>query len=98
MGAYCEEAEFQMTVYVLQQIYKAHPGVTCMKQMTRTLMRWPGIERDIEQEVQACGTCQVNQSSPPETPMLLRQWPAQPWSRVHVDFMGPFQKAKCSWY
>ena len=56
--------------YVLQQLHEAHPGVTRMKQLARTLVWWPGIDWDIEQEVQVCGTCQVNQSFPPETSML----------------------------
>ena len=61
-----------------------------MKQLARTLVWWPGIDQDIENTVKSCAECQTNQSSPTETPLLPWQWPSRPWSRVHVDFMGPF--------
>ena len=75
---------------VLQELHEAHPGATRMKQLARTLVWWPGIDQDIENTVKSCAECQTNQSSPTETPLLPWQWPSRPWSRVHVDFMGPF--------
>ena len=74
---------------VLQELHEAHPGATRMKQLARTLVWWPSIDQDIENTVKSCAECQTNQSSPTET-LLPWQWPSRPWSRVHVDFMGPF--------
>ena len=77
---------------VLQELHEAHPGAIRMKQLARTLVWWPGIDQDIENTVKSCAECQTNQSSPTETPLLPWQWSSRPWSRVHVDFMGPFMR------
>ena len=69
---------------------EAHPGVTRMKRLARTLVWWPGIDHDIEQKVKSCPECQINQASPPEAPLQPWRWPTRPWSRLHVDFAGPF--------
>ena len=30
------------------------------------------------------------QNNPKTTPLHSREWPAQPWQRIHIDFAGPF--------
>ena len=35
--------------------------------------------------------CQINQRRLPVMPLHPWQWPAKPWSRIHVDYAGPFQ-------
>ena len=74
----------------LQELHEAHPGATRMKRIARTLVWWPGIDSDIEQQVKHCHMCQSQQSFPPVTPLQPWSWPTRPWSRVHVDFTGPF--------
>ena len=76
---------------VLQELHKAHPGATRMKQLARTLVWWPGIDQDIENTVKSCAECQTNQSSPTETPLYPGNGPVVPGQEfMHVDFMGPF--------
>ena len=72
---------------VLQELHDGHPGVTRMKSLTRMVVWWPGINMDIDQYVR---TCQVNQLSPPATPMQPWKWPTWPWARLHLDYSGPF--------
>ena len=76
---------------VLEELHEAHPGVTQMKQMARTMVWWIGIDKDIEQTVQSCSECQSNQSLPPSAPLQPWRWPTRPWARVHADFAGPIQ-------
>ena len=40
--------------------------------------------------VKQCSTCQENRSSPTVALLPPWQWPSQPWSRVHLDFAGPY--------
>ena len=58
---------------VLQELHEAHRGSTQMKRIAHTLVWWPKIDQDIEQEIKSCCECQANQSSPPASPL-------QPWS------------------
>ena len=47
--------------------------------------------QEIEQEVHECHECQKRQAAPPQVPLQPWSWPKQPWSRLHVDFAGPFK-------
>ena len=61
-----------------------------MKQLVRSHVWWPGIDRAIEQLAHSCTACQENKNSPALAPLHLWSWPTTPWDRVHVDFLGPF--------
>uniref|UniRef100_A0A8C2FFT4 Gypsy retrotransposon integrase-like protein 1 n=2 Tax=Cyprinus carpio TaxID=7962 RepID=A0A8C2FFT4_CYPCA len=75
---------------VLQEVHIAHPGVSRMKSLARAYVWWPNMDRDIEDKVQHCKECQENQKMPPPVPLQPWEWPSRPWSRLHVDFAGPF--------
>ena len=76
---------------VLHELHCGHPGITRMKALARTYVWWPGIDKDIENMVQTCNECQVNQATPPVAPLHPWKWPTKPWSRLHLDFAGPLQ-------
>ncbi len=40
--------------------------------------------------------CQQNQPSPPSAPLQPWSWPTRPWSCLHIEYAGPFEKEK--WY
>lgn len=70
--------------------HESHIGSTRMKSLARGYLWWPGLDQDIEQYVKSCELCQLHQPSPPLT--LVHQWtpPESVWSRVRLDFAGPF--------
>ena len=39
----------------------------------------------------SCDACQSNRKTPPKAPLHPWEWPSKPWTRLHVDFAGPFQ-------
>ena len=75
---------------VLMELHASHPGVSRMKALARMYVWWPGIDKDIESLVRSCQECQSYQSSPPVAPLHPWVWPGTPWSRLHIDFAGPF--------
>ena len=75
---------------VLQGLHTAHPGIARMKSLARSYVWWPGLDADLEAKVKSCISCQENQKSPPQAPLHPWEWPEHPWSRVHVDYAGPF--------
>ena len=62
-----------------------------MRSLSRMYVWWPTIDSDIEKTVRRCTNCQSVQSAPPVAPLQPWKWPTCPWSRVHIDFAGPFQ-------
>ena len=49
------------------------------------------MDRDFEEVVKKCKTCQENQTMPKHVAIYPWEWPNHPWSRIHIDFAGPFQ-------
>ena len=75
---------------VMQTLHDAHPGITRIKGLARSFVWWPGIDKDLERKVKSCQICQENGKAPAVAPLHPWEWPARPWSRLHVDFAGPF--------
>ena len=61
-----------------------------MKAVGRSLMWWPGIDLDIERTVPSCDTCRRSRPKPAEAPLQTWSFPERPWSRLHIDYAGPF--------
>ena len=52
-------------------------------------MAW--YDAELEKCVRECEDCQKKkQKTPPVTPLQLWSWPEKHWSRVHIDYAGPF--------
>lgn len=75
--------------HILKRLHEGHSGIVQTKMMARAYLWYPSLDTDIEAMVADCELCQINRNNPPTTE---HSWPAatKPWSRVHVDFMGPF--------
>ena len=60
-----------------------------MKQLARSVVWWPGIDSDREngkilQDVFS------EPESPPIAPLHPWEWSRKPWTRLHMDYAGPF--------
>jgi hypothetical protein len=71
--------------FVMSLLHESHPGMVRMKLLARSIIWWPNIDREIENFVQCCKTCQAVQRA--ETP-LLNDWPncMRRMQRIHIDF------------
>ena len=75
---------------LLNELHQGHPGVARMKALARGYIWWPKMDAEIEEEVKSCMSCQENQQMPGEAPLHPWEYPDKPWSRVHLDYAGPF--------
>ena len=75
---------------VVTLIHEAHPGISRMKNLARSYFWWPGIDKQLENCVKSRETCQMHQRSSPPSCFHPWSWPNKPWSRVHIDYAGPF--------
>lgn len=75
---------------VLHALHKTHSGIVQTKSLARSYVWWPQLNDDIETMVQNCNKCSENRHMPPKTSY---EWvmPVKPWSRLNMDFAGPFQ-------
>ena len=48
------------------------------------------MDADIDNLVKSCTVCQQSRPAPAVAPSHSWEWPSEPWSRLHLDFMGPF--------
>jgi len=75
---------------LVSELHNTHPGIVTMEAITRSHVWWPGIDSELKSCVHCCDTCMQLSKSPAELPLSLWSWPSKPWSRIHVDFAGPF--------
>ncbi|XP_058023862.1 uncharacterized protein K02A2.6-like, partial [Ahaetulla prasina] len=75
---------------VLDLLHEGHPGIVRMKGLARSYVWWPLMDSEIAERVGKCQACQESRPLPPTAP--VREWerPQGPWSRIHIDFAGPF--------
>jgi hypothetical protein len=75
---------------VLEILHESHPGISKMKALARSVVWWPGIDQDIESRVNGCHNCQESAAAKAPAPSCPWEFPARPWSRLHLDYAGPF--------
>ena len=76
--------------FVLEELHDSHLGASKMKSLARAYIWWPKLDSDIESLTRACTACQQTSALPSKAPLHPWEWPSQPWSRLHLDFAGPF--------
>ena len=76
---------------LLDELHSGHVGSSRMKELARSYLWWPNIDRDLEELVKHCLTCLESRKSPPKAELHPWEWPSHPWHRIHVDYAGPVQ-------
>lgn len=75
----------------LRHLHAAHMGIVRTKALARVLLWWPGLSSRIEHMVNTCRSCQATRAHAPHLPVAPWQRPDAPWSRLHIDYAGPFR-------
>ncbi|XP_057677181.1 uncharacterized protein K02A2.6-like [Corythoichthys intestinalis] len=53
---------------MLAQLHAGHSGIVKMKEMARSYFWWPGLDKQIEETVKSCSSCQKIRNNPPAAP------------------------------
>ena len=80
----------ELRATVLEEIHQAHPGTVRMKALARSYLWWPNIDQDIDQTSKTCQVCQQHANNPEKAPPHPWEHPSKPWSRLHMDYAGPY--------
>lgn len=75
---------------ILDCLHDGHPGIVQAKSFARSYVWWPGLDADLERACRNCQQCQAVAHKPAAAPSHAWEWPQEPWSRLHVDYAGPF--------
>ena len=74
---------------ILDVLHEEHVGINKTKALARSYVWWHNIDKDIENRVRTCKSCQIHGNNPVKTPIHSWETPAGPWDRLHIDFAGP---------
>jgi Reverse transcriptase (RNA-dependent DNA polymerase)/RNase H-like domain found in reverse transcriptase/Integrase zinc binding domain/Integrase core domain len=69
-----------------------HPGSRKMLQIIRRTFCWEKIQKDIQEYIKGCVTCQRIRPNPSSVPLTERcHPPSAPFDRIYMDFWGPIK-------
>lgn len=74
---------------VLLELHESHMGIVKTKAIARSYVWWPGVDEALEALCRACAACAAEADAPPRHSPSPWPWPATPWARLHIDFLGP---------
>jgi hypothetical protein len=74
---------------LIEELHAGHVGASRMKELARSYIWWPGLDKELEAIVRSCPTCLESRHMPRRAELHPWEWPSQPWHRIHVDYAGP---------
>jgi hypothetical protein len=69
----------------LKVLHSGHQGIVKTKQLTRDLLYWPGVNKEVEELISTCATCQENRNMQAKEPLMPTPVPSRPWEHVAED-------------
>ena len=70
---------------VLEELHQCHLGIHRMKALARSYLWWPHLDKDLENLVHNCHTCQMHPNTPSKA-IHPWEWSNKPWQRIHMDY------------
>ena len=74
---------------VLQIVHRSHLGIVKAKSLLRSKVYWYGIDKDVENFLKSCSSCQQIANPEKPTPVKMSELPSKPWEYISADFYGP---------
>ena len=76
---------------LLEELHMGHSGASRMKELARSYVWWPNLDKDLEDLTTSCQDCLALRAMPPKAELHPWEWPDRPWHRLHVDYAGPVE-------
>ena len=74
---------------IMSELHSSHAGSSRMKELARSYVWWPNLDKDLEELCNSCPDCLSTRANPPKAELHPWEWPTHPWHRIHVDYAGP---------
>ena len=83
-----------MLPYSLQRkaldiVHEGHLGIVKCKNLLRQKVYWSTLDRDVEDYVNKCISCQANVNIPKPERIRMSELPSCLWDEITIDFFGP---------
>ena len=76
---------------IVRMAHEGHQGIVKTKQLVRSTMWFPGIDKAVEEAVAYCNPCQAATDTKKREPMKPSTLPSQPWQKINADLFGPIE-------
>lgn len=74
--------------------HRSHPGMSTTKHLLRKFIWWPTMDRHVEEFIKTCSICiKLSTRNPPE-PMIMSNFPQEPWQDIAIDFWSGSENDK----
>ena len=73
----------------VQIAHEGHLGIVKTKQLLRSKVWFPGIDKRVQQLMDHCIACQANTAKQERAPIQMTALPDGPWKNLAADFYGP---------
>ena len=70
---------------VLQLLHEGHSGVSRMKEIARSHVWWPNLDKDLGDLAAGCSSCRSTRNGPARSTDAKWPLPNQAWHRVYVE-------------
>ena len=70
--------------------HEGHLGIVKTKQLLRSKVWFPGIDKSVERRIASCIPCQASINTSQREPLKMSPTPNGPWLEASADFCGSF--------
>ena len=77
--------------------HDGHQGIMKTKQLLRSLVWFPKMDKIIEKHIAKCTSCQASVNTPVQEPLKSTILPDYPWQCIDIDFIGPYHREIIFW-
>ena len=74
--------------------HTGHQGLVKTKQLLRTKVWFPGMDKLTEDRIRNCTACQAVTDERTHAPLHMTELPKGPWQKIAADFKGPLPNGK----
>lgn len=72
---------------MVSQVHMAHFGITKTLKRAKSLLYWPNMQQDIENEINKCRICESYRPSNIKEPLISHEVPQYPYEKVGSDIL-----------
>ena len=68
-----------------KKLNRSHIGIQGCLRRAREVVYWPNMNRELEDFISKCETCNTFQPAQPKEPLIFHEIPQRPWEKIGCD-------------